>query len=107
MVSNLTTNPKRFLVVSIFNGSTEGVGTANYNAIMALNAMLEAAYPDNYVDLRSYVVSQFDPGDPTDVLNHADDIPPSTLREDTLHLNDAGRAVAMDFLKGVLVLKGF
>ncbi|MEK6744295.1 MAG: SGNH/GDSL hydrolase family protein [Nitrospirota bacterium] len=86
-------SPRRFLVMSVLNGNYAGseyLGFANYNLIIALNNDLAALYPDNYLDIRAHLVSLYDPGTPQDVTDFGNDIPPSTLRSDAIHLNAAG-----------------
>jgi lysophospholipase L1-like esterase len=84
-----------YLVLSVLNGSGEATGSANYTDIATINTALASTYGARYVDVRSHLVSLYNPGDPTDVTDHANDIPPTSLRSDTLHLNDAGyQAVA-------------
>jgi hypothetical protein len=80
MVHALTA--KKYLVLSVPNADdqTEIKGATNYNTIMALNSALEAAYPNNYLDIRSYMVSQYDPSNPLDVVDHDNDVWPASLR---------------------------
>lgn len=82
MVNVLTSSPKRYLILSVPNG--DGIwdlkGTQDYNRIMALNSALAAAYPDHYLDIRSYLVSQYDPTQPLDVFDHEHDVWPASLR---------------------------
>lgn len=82
-----------YLVMSMLNDEDQTVGTGNYNAIVALNAALAAAHPDNFLDIRTELVAAYDPNEAQDVLDHANDVPPTSLRTDHLHLNTAGYAV--------------
>lgn len=88
MVAALHTS--NYLVLSVVNGEGEGTGTTNYNEIVALNADLATTYGAHYVDVREALVALYDPGQPGDVTDHANDIPPASLRADTVHYNDAG-----------------
>lgn len=83
-----------YLVLSVINGeyANEYSGQADYNTIVALNVDLSALYGSHYVDVRSYLVSLYDPLDAQDVIDHGHDIPPASLRSGTIHLNDAGYA---------------
>jgi hypothetical protein len=87
MVNALTSSPKRFLVLSVPNGDGiwELKGTQMYNRVMELNSALAAAYPNNYFDIRSYLVSQYDPTNPLDVFDHQNDVWPASLRAHTLN----------------------
>jgi len=95
MVSALGSNPN-YLVLSIMNGSmgaTEMKGGANYDIIIALNKALERTYGSHYFDIRKAVVDAYNPSIPYDVYCYNQDIPPLSLRGDSLHLNDAGYLV--------------
>ena len=84
----IPTNPSK-LVVGIVNATNEHSGSANYNKIIAVNALLAATYGSRYVPIREYLVSLYNPANPTDVYNHGNDCPPSSLHaiNDSLHLN--------------------
>lgn len=86
-----------YLVISVLNGefgSTEYVGGSGYNNIATINASLSTTYGAHYVDVRSYLISLYNSNDAQDVIDHGHDIPPSSLRSDTIHLNDDGYAAA-------------
>ena len=86
MVNALTSSPKRYLVLSVPNpdGIWGTKGTQVYNRMMALNSALAATYPNNYFDIRSYLVSQYDPTNPLDVFDHENDVWPASLRAHNL-----------------------
>jgi len=85
---------QRYLILSVLNQSValEYSGAADYLTIVQLNADLAALYPDNYLDIRAYLVSQYNAGIPQDVIDFGRDVPPSSLRSDAAHLNTAGYA---------------
>ena len=92
---NALAAPKRFLILSIENASREGLGTGAYSAITQLNADLAATYPNNFLDIRELVVTQglaFEGISPTpqDLTDMANDVPPTSLRFDIIHLNHFG-----------------
>ncbi|MDR3547797.1 MAG: tail fiber domain-containing protein [Candidatus Pacebacteria bacterium] len=89
MVASLP-SPKRYLIMSVLNGEGEGPGTLAYSDIMSINASLAATYPNNYIDVRTYLVSQYNPSLSQDVTDYASDTPPNSLRFDAIHLNAAG-----------------
>ena len=91
-----------YLVLSILNNNTEVSGSAGYNAIAYLNSQLASIYGSHYLDVRSILVAAYNPGNPTDVTDHANDCPPSSLRYDTLHLNTAGYGVVAAAIKNVV-----
>lgn len=97
----------RYLVLSVLNQDTalEYSGGSEYAKIAALNAALSATYGARYVDVRSYLVSLYNPLDAQDVIDHGHDVPPTSLRSDGLHLNDAGyQAVADKVFQSVSLL---
>lgn len=75
----------RYLIPSIINGNyaLEVQGQSDYNLIVALNALIAAAYPNNYIDIRATLVAAYDTGNALDVINHAADQPPASLRAQT------------------------
>jgi len=91
-----------YLVLSILNNNTEVSGSAGYNAIAYLNSQLASIYGSHYLDVRSILVAAYNPGNPTDVTDHANDCPPSSLRYDTLHLNSAGYGIVAAAIKNVV-----
>jgi hypothetical protein len=89
MVVSLGANA-HYVILSIPTGANERRGTANYDDIIAVNNYLAATYPKNYYDIRAYLVSQYTPNIPQDVTDYSDDIIPSSLRADQIHLNVRG-----------------
>lgn len=90
MVASLTTT--KYVVLSVLNGdfASEYSGAADYTTLTTLNNDLATIYAGHYVDVRAGLVAGFNAGIPQDVIDHGRDIPPSSLRSDTLHLNTAG-----------------
>lgn len=103
---------KRFIVMPVFNASSEGAGSAGYRRVLEINAHLRAAFPEQFaqingVDARTYMVGLGASGDAADQAAYvADKLPPSLLR-DGLHLNADGRAALADFLQDFTTLKGW
>lgn len=89
---NALPSPKHFLVMSIINSETETSTTTAYASIISLNNSLEAEFPNNYIDVRAYLVSKYNPSIPQDVIDHTNDTPPYSLHAtgDPLHLNSLG-----------------
>ena len=103
MVSALASagNTDKYLVLSVLNGSYGGYeapGGLGYQQITNLNAQLSATYGSRYAEVREYLVSLYNPADPTDVADHAADRPPTSLRSDAIHLNSAGYSAVANFL---------
>ena len=91
----------RFVVLAILNGDFDGYearGAPGYQSIIGINTRLALRYRDHFLDIRSYLVSLYDPSDPTDVKNHGYDIPPASLRAqwsggaDAVHLSPEGNS---------------
>jgi lysophospholipase L1-like esterase len=84
---------KRYLVLGLINGSfgaNEDVFGAGHDAIMKLNGELYTIYKDHYINIHAYLLSQYDPTSNVDLVNHTDDVVPTSLRSDQLHLNAKG-----------------
>jgi lysophospholipase L1-like esterase len=98
MVAALQTS--RYVVVGILNGNSawETPGGSGYDAINTLNAELALQYGDKFCNIRPYMVEQYDPANPQDVIDHGKDVTPGSLRSDNLHLNAAGNAKAAPFI---------
>lgn len=94
-VAHLAPGNNRFIVLSVLNegNGLEGRGSPTYNTIMQLNSELAATYPQNYLDIRSFMVSQFDPNNPQQVEEFQRDEPSSSLRFDAIHLTGSGAEV--------------
>jgi hypothetical protein len=91
-VAHLAPGNNRFIVLSVLNKAdgTEDKGSPRYDTILKLNADLAAAYPDNFLDMRSFMVSQFNPGDPQELEDAQKDLPSAQLRADSIHLSGFG-----------------
>ncbi len=102
-------NHSNFLVVSIFTGefAEEHKGASLYNTITTTNAELSALYPNNYIDLRGYIVGCFNPSIEQDVIDNRNDVTPSSLRSDPIHLNLAGNRLAANFIEQLIIRKGW
>jgi lysophospholipase L1-like esterase len=85
-----------YLILGVINndtGSSDWIGGTNYNNIIALNQYLAATYGSHFIDVRSHLVSLYNPSLPQDVIDHGNDTPPTSLRaSDGVHLNAAGYA---------------
>jgi lysophospholipase L1-like esterase len=90
-IAALNPNNKAFIVMSLLNWADNGErGTAVYDDIVNCNNILAAQYPDNFIDIHAYLVSLFNPNSPQDVQDHNNDLVPTSLRFDRIHLNDTG-----------------
>lgn len=86
-----------FTVVSVINGSSEPIGTAEYNAILSRNATLKDTYGAHYCEVRRPLIDSglawagITPtaGDQADIAN--DTVPRSLQTGDGFHLNSTGQ----------------
>lgn len=85
----------RYVILTVTNASDEPSGSANFITITAINDAIIAAYPNNYLDIRSILAT-----DPGSVI-------PAALRSDTIHLNDAGYLVVATSVDAFLTGKGW
>ncbi len=83
---------ENYLVLAVTNGerADEHLGEPIYEQIVQLNEDLASIYGDNFIDIRSYLVSLYDSNIAQDVIDFANDIPPSSLRSDEIHFNTTG-----------------
>lgn len=96
----------RYVIVSLINGTANPVGVGYYAEMMACNADLAALYPGHYVDVRAALIAAYDPGTPQDVTDVANDIVPSTLRADAIHLNAKGNYIAANTIFEYIINQG-
>ncbi|RWY85169.1 hypothetical protein EHI44_16775 [Rhizobium leguminosarum] len=86
----------KFLILPSFNSDNERQGSAGYNNKMANNAAVAAAFPNNYLDIRSMLIALSLPGQPyQDSAAITNDVLSAQLRffngtsTDALHPNAA------------------
>lgn len=112
MVEDAKRNGAPYLVLPVFNSTTEPSGSSGYNTVMAINAALEQAHGPNYYDIRGFLirhglaVSGISPTvDDTSAI--AQDRIPASFMADTLHLNTAGNLALGQRLAYVTTQKGW
>jgi lysophospholipase L1-like esterase len=108
-VAALAPGNRRFIVLSVVNQASpwERRGSAGYQTIVDLNRDLAQLYPDNYIDIRSYLVGLYDAGIATDVSDRQDDVPPTSLRADGVHLNARGAMAVAQRVLAFIAEKGW
>lgn len=94
MVEKVKTD--RYLVLSVLNMDTETKGTGSYATIQSINQSFSDRYAGNYLDIRQLLVKACDPDKEADRRDQANDVPPTSLRSDGIHLNSAGYALVAD-----------
>jgi hypothetical protein len=107
-IAHLAPGNRRFIVLSVINNAwTATKGSDAYWRDMKLNADLSAQYPGNYLDVRSLLVSHFDPNNPQDVADAANDVVPSSLRYDDIHMRNDGSVIVAQAVKQFIDAKGW
>lgn len=86
-------------------------------SLAAINAMIAANYPDNFIDLDNHFINVYEPIDEDDVADQAIGIIPRSLRinlldgdqnfNDDTHLNNAGNAEVANLVHIFLKEKGW
>lgn len=108
-VKHLKAKNKRFVVMSILNGEyvNEYKDGNVYQRIINANKAIKAAYPENYLEVRGPLVRSYNPELPQDVLDFSRDIVPASLRNDNIHLNDAGYDILEELVYNFIKSKGW
>ncbi|HEY1228688.1 MAG TPA: SGNH/GDSL hydrolase family protein [Ramlibacter sp.] len=108
-VAALAPGNTHFLVLSVVNQDKPGErrGEPVYQAILQLNAELAAAYPNNYFDIRSWLVAQANPNNPDDAASLQADLPARSLRWDEVHLTLDGSTTVAKKIKDLLDARGW
>jgi hypothetical protein len=92
MVSAFGTS--KFVVLTPLRGVGQEIGTAAGTQLEALRQHILTAYPTNSIDTYGIVIANGN-GSTQDNLDVANGISPSSLRMDTIHLTQAGLALAV------------
>lgn len=108
-VAALPPGNDRFVVMALVNQATanEIRGGRDYAAIIQLNNELASLYPQNFLDIRAHLVSRFDPANAQDVIDSQNDVVPSSLRFDEIHLNNNGSIIVAQELQEFVNAKGW
>ena len=93
---------QKFLVLGILNSSSEAKGTTAYNQIVQLNTQLKQVYGAQFIDIRTTLVAAFNPTDAQDTLDHQNDVPPTSLRSNSIDLNAKGYGVVAETVAQVI-----
>ena len=104
---HMKTFAKRVVVLTCIGNSTDIVGTGNYNSLTAINAWILEEYPNNCVDVYSYLRSKYNTGLPQDVTDYNNGITPGSLRIDAIHLTSAGYNHVADAVYAFLNTRGW
>lgn len=93
----------RFLVMEILNADEVGerIGEVDYLILTQLNADLKALYGNKFVEIRKALVDAHT-NSVQDLIDFANDVPPTSLRSDHIHLNTAGYTFVAEYVNSKL-----
>jgi hypothetical protein len=110
-VAALAPGNSRFIVLSLLNkaNGNEVKGGPGYATILQLNRDLAASYPQNYLEVRSFLVNQYDPSNAQDVIDFQNDVVPSSLRfpNDEIHLMNKAESLLARRVQQFIDAKGW
>lgn len=111
-IAQIKTMVKRFIVLGVVNAGSEPIGSSGHTNITAINAYLAATYPDNFIDIRRYLIDHglTDAGiTPTsqDLADIANDVIPTSLRADDVHGKDAYYLIVAQRVAAFIAAKGW
>ena len=104
-VSWLAPSNNRYVILGMLNGAGayEQVGGRVYRVLLEANEALQRVHNGHFLDIRSYLVSQANQNDPRDQADVAQDVVPSSLRSDSIHLNARGYSLVAEQVQRLLV----
>lgn len=114
-VQSLTPANPRFLILGTINATGEAytaTGTGAYRQVTESNRILSELFPQNYLDIRSYIVNEsiYDQGitpTETDLANISTDRPPPSIMLDGVHYTPATAATVAQRIHTWLTEKGW
>ncbi|MBG9388552.1 hypothetical protein [Caenimonas aquaedulcis] len=108
-VAALTPGNNRFVVLGLILKAEpkEAKGTPLYYTTLQLNKDLEAMYPNNYIDIRAFLMAHYNPSLPQDVADYNNDVIPTSLRHDEDHLNNDGSVLVAQRVRDFINAKGW
>lgn len=106
-VAKLQQSEKRFLVLGPIASNAVTSASGGYAPMRAAVAQLRARYPSNFIDIHEVLIENYNPAIPQDVTDYANKVTPSSLRTDTIHLNNAGYAIVANTVFNHLTAKGW
>jgi hypothetical protein len=108
-VDELETN--QFIIMTIINADNAltAVGGEYYDELIAVNDYIITTYPNNHIDIRGYLLSEYDPAVDLDVIDYELGQTPFSLRiaSDNVHLNNYGNALVIKRIRDFIAEKGW
>lgn len=100
--------PSKFIIFGTFRSVNEEVGTPAYDAKVALDAQIQAAYPNNYMSPMELAVELQAPGGPyANATFYAKRVIQDALRADTIHWTAPLIAYIDQWVRDFLASKGW
>ena len=108
-VASLAPGNNRFVILSVMNnGKPEGIrGGRNYPLVLQVDADLAAMFPNNYLNVRSALIQRYDPSSAQDVQDFNNDVLPTSLRYDEIHLRQEGSLFVAGMVRDFILSKGW
>jgi hypothetical protein len=98
---------ERFLVLSTLNDAQEVRGSGGHARTIAVNESIAAAFPENYLDVRGFLISLYDSTSEVDRANVAVDVLPESIRADLIHLRQSANAAVASMLRQAIEARGW
>lgn len=107
--ASLTPGNSRFLVISQLNEATAaGIrGGWQYPIVLQLDNDLAATYAGHFLDVRTPLIAAYDPSIAQDVIDHNNDVVPSSLRYDEVHLRQGGSSMVAAMVRDFILNHGW
>jgi len=107
-LATLAPGNDRFIVLGMVGWANEAIRNwPMHTQIVQANRELAARYPNNFIDIRAHLVSQYQRGNEQDQDDFRNDLVPSSLRSDAIHLKDEGCHVVAARIKEFIAAKGW
>lgn len=104
-VEKIGTLKKKFIIIGPI--TTLPAGNSYHTALRDVCQKLKSRFPRNFVDAHELLVYNYNPAIPQDVTDFSNDIVPTSLRSDSIHLNDAGYGIVAKAVHKLLITKGW
>lgn len=103
-VEHLRERNRPFLVLTLLNGDfpERWKGGPHYQYFIEMSNWITRTFPHDSFDMRSFLISQYDPTNALDIVDHAHDCIPASLRVDPIHLNARGSQLVAQKVKELL-----
>ena len=103
-VQHLRERNRPFLVFTLLNGNypERWKGGTGYKCFTETGDWITSTFPHNSFDVRSFLISQYNPTNAADMVDHEHDCLPASLRVDNIHLNTRANQLVARKVKELL-----